>query len=92
MPIPTKDEFRAEFHQLRKQQAELEAELKPLTEAYDAARELERQFYEENVKPAIEAMAPTKDKLHDVNSQIGQIVKFLRGANGIAQTGEDLEG
>lgn len=88
MPIPTNDEFRTEFHALKKRQAELEAALAPLRDAYEAARELERQFVEENVKPHQDAMAPVTEELHQVNSQIGRIVKFLRNSEGIAQTGE----
>ena len=91
MPIPTKDEFRAEFHKLKAKQAELEAALVKPQADYDAARELERQFFEENVRPKIDAMQPLKDELHQVNSELGQIVRYLRGANGIAETGDPAE-
>lgn len=91
MPIPTKDEFRAEFHKLKARQAELEAQLAPLTEKYDAAREQERLFVERTVKPAELAMQPIRDELHEVNAQMGQIVRFLRDAKGVAETGDPAD-
>ncbi len=90
MPIPTKEEFRAEFHKLRARQAELEAKLKPLQTKYDEARELERQFVEEYVRPHELALKPLAGELHDVNAELGQIVRYLRDASGIAQTGDPV--
>lgn len=91
MPIPTKDEFRAEFHKLQKQKAELELQLEPLKEKYEAARERERQFYEKEVKPHEEAQRVVKDVLADCNTAIGQIVRYLRDGKGVAETGDPAD-
>lgn len=90
MPIPTKQEIRAEFHKLKAKQAELEAKLKPLQKKYDEARELERLFVEKTVKPHELAMKPLAGQLYDVNAQLGEIVRYLRDASGIAQTGDPV--
>ena len=87
MPIPTKDEFRAEFHKLDAEAVTLEAKLAPARDRYEAAREAERQFYLANVKPYEDAMKPIAEQLHAVNMQKGEIVRYLRDAKGVAFTG-----
>ncbi len=88
MPIPTKEEFRAEFHRLDVEAKRLEAELAPKREAYEAAREAERKFYLQHVKPYEDALKPIADALHEVNKQKGDIVRYLRDARGVAFTGD----
>lgn len=87
MPIPTKDEFRAEFHKLDAEANALEVALAPARQAYEAAREAERQFYLANVKPYEDAMRPIADQLHAINMQKGEIVRYLRDSKGVAFTG-----
>lgn len=88
MPMPSKEDFKAEFHKLKGDEAALLAQLEPIQAKYHAVTEEAERHRDQYIKPIITEMKPLKDQLHDVQMEMAQIVKFLRGSNGIADTGD----
>lgn len=88
MPLPTKQELQAEFHTLKKREADLQAKLAPMQAAYHKVTEEAEKHRDQYINPIIEQMKGPREELHKLQMEIGGIVKYLRGSNGIADTGD----
>lgn len=83
-----KDTMRAAFHQAKARRDALEAQQKPLREQYDAISAEIAEMQRSRLDPVRAELAPIEAELFTVNRELGQITRFLRDGQPIAETGD----
>lgn len=87
--MPSHEEFKAEFARLKAEEAAILKEMEPIQKKYDAAHAKVTAIEVKELRPVGEELKAIKrDRLMQVQNDLGRIVRYLRSGDGVATTGE----
>lgn len=82
MRLPSEAEMRAEFHRLKAEAEKIMERAKPHRDAYDKARQDLAEQERRVLEPLVRTMTAAEAGLHDIQQQMAQITRLLKGQTG----------